>query len=173
MGETDKAVAVAETYVRVGGEPHPALLAAGDACRLAGRTEAAVNYYNRVINTPPRPKREKVVQRWKQRARENMAAIQLAERADVSRVADGVYQSQSTGYAGPVEVEVTVRDGRLDSVRVTNHKEKQFYSALTDTPQQIVQKQGVQGIDAFSGATITSEAIINATAKALADAPRR
>jgi len=91
----------------------------------------------------------------------------------VRRAADGVHHGRSTGYAGPVEVDVTVRDGRLESVRVTRHQEKQFYSALTDTPQQIVQKQSVQGVDAVSGATITSEAIINATAKALAAAPRR
>jgi uncharacterized protein with FMN-binding domain len=66
-----------------------------------------------------------------------------------------------------------VRGGRLESVRVTDHKEKQFYSALTDTPRQLVDKQSIQGVDAVSGATITSEAIINATAKALANAPRR
>jgi uncharacterized protein with FMN-binding domain len=102
-----------------------------------------------------------------------MEAIRLAERADVRTVADGVYEAQSTGYAGPVHVEVTVAGGRLESVRVTHHQEKQFYSAMTDTPRQLVQKQGIQGVDAFTGATITAEAIINATAKALANAPRR
>jgi uncharacterized protein with FMN-binding domain len=39
---------------------------------------------------------------------------------------------------------------------------------MTDTPQKILAKQGVRGVDATSAATITSEAIINATAKALA-----
>jgi len=53
-------------------------------------------------------------------------------------------------------------------VRVTKHKERQFYSALTDTPTRIIERQSVTGIDAVSGATMTSEAIINATAKALA-----
>jgi uncharacterized protein with FMN-binding domain len=173
MGDTDKAVAVAETYVRVRGEPHPAYLAAGDACRLAGRTQAAMAYYDKVLQTPPWPNREKPVQGWRQRARENMEAIRLFERAEVRTVADGVYTNQSTGYAGAVQVEVTVSGGRLESVRVTNHQEKQFYSAMTDTPRQLVEKQGVKGVDAFSGATITAEAIINATAKALANAPRR
>ncbi len=173
MGETDKAVAVAETYVRVGGEPHPAMLAAADACRLAGRTQAAMNYYDRVLKTPPRSKREKAVNGYRQRARQNMEAMRVAQQANVNNVADGVYTSQSTGYAGTVYVEVTVSGGRLESVRVTDHQEKQFYSAITDTPKQIVQKQGIQGVDAFSGATITSEAIINATAKALANAPRK
>jgi uncharacterized protein with FMN-binding domain len=56
----------------------------------------------------------------------------------------------------------------MESVRVTSHREKQFYSSLTDTPQKILKKQSVKGVDATSGATITSEAIINATAKAIA-----
>jgi uncharacterized protein with FMN-binding domain len=48
------------------------------------------------------------------------------------------------------------------------HREKQYYSSLTDTPAKIIAKQGVKGVDSTSSATITSEAIINATAKALA-----
>jgi len=51
---------------------------------------------------------------------------------------------------------------------VIKHVEKQFYAAITDTTNQIVKKQSVNGIDATSRATITSQAIVNATAKALA-----
>jgi len=52
------------------------------------------------------------------------------------------------------------------------HKEKQFFAALTDIPQQIVSKQSIHGIDSLSGATVTSQAIVNATAKALASGSR-
>ena len=65
-------------------------------------------------------------------------------------------------------VEVVVKAGRIASVKVTQHSEKQFYSAMTETPNKIVERQSVKDIDACTGATITSEAIINATAKALA-----
>ena len=60
--------------------------------------------------------------------------------------------------------------GRIEAVRVVHHKEKQFYSAIDDTTRKIVQRQGVKGVDATSSATITSNAIINASAKALAGA---
>jgi uncharacterized protein with FMN-binding domain len=63
-----------------------------------------------------------------------------------------------------------VKAGRIEDVRVSKHTEKQFYSSIADTTRQIIQKQGVKGIDATASATITSEAIINATAKALANA---
>jgi uncharacterized protein with FMN-binding domain len=61
---------------------------------------------------------------------------------------------------------------RIVAVRVVKHSEKQFYSSLIDTPQRIIAKQSVKGVDTTSDATLTSEAIINATAKALAGAAR-
>lgn len=100
------------------------------------------------------------------RARDSIAAIELFDQADVSKVADGVYRASSTGYNGAVEVEVKVAGGTMEDLRVTSHNEKQFYAALTDTPNQILKKQSVKQIDATSRATITSQAIVNATAKA-------
>lgn len=40
----------------------------------------------------------------------------------------------------------------------------------SDTPQKIIKKQSVKRIDTTSNATITSEAIVNATAKAIGQA---
>ncbi|MFO0817710.1 MAG: FMN-binding protein [Pirellulales bacterium] len=82
----------------------------------------------------------------------------------------GEYRAKSLGYEGDVEVEVTVRAYRIEDVKIVDHKEKQFYSALTDMPRQIIKKQTVKGVDATSRATITAEAVLNATAKALAAA---
>jgi uncharacterized protein with FMN-binding domain len=86
----------------------------------------------------------------------------------VNQIPDGSYTSTSLGYEGDLKVEVVVKDKRIESVRVVEHKEKQFYSALTDVPKQIIAKQGVKGVDATSRATITAEAIIHAAAKVLA-----
>ncbi|MFZ9092941.1 MAG: FMN-binding protein [Planctomycetaceae bacterium] len=52
-------------------------------------------------------------------------------------------------------------------MRVTRHREKQFYSSIEETPVRILKAQSVNGVDATTGATITSEAIINATAKGM------
>jgi uncharacterized protein with FMN-binding domain len=97
----------------------------------------------------------------------------LYELCDVKKVPDGDYSASSLGYEGLVEVGVTVEKGVIKAVRITDHKEKQFYSAMTDTPAKIIAKQSVQGIDATTSATITSEAIINATAKALAEGRKK
>ena len=90
----------------------------------------------------------------------------------MKQVPDGVYTAQSLGYEGQVVVEVTVAAKRIASVRVVRHSEKQFYAALSEMPQRIIAKQSVKGVDTTSDATLTSEAIINATAKALAGAAK-
>jgi uncharacterized protein with FMN-binding domain len=93
--------------------------------------------------------------------------VKLFDGLDLAKIADGTYKAESQGYEAPVVVEVTVKAGKIDAVKVVQHREKQFYSSISDTPARIIAKQGVKGVDATSGATITSEAIINASAKAL------
>jgi uncharacterized protein with FMN-binding domain len=169
MGETAKAVQLAEAVAR-GGNPHIAYMLAGDAYRIAGNYTKALEMYQKVLNVSATGQGKGRIDREHGRAWASIEAIQLFQLTDVKKVPDGTYRDSSLGYEGPVDVEVVVRDKRIESVRVTDHKEKQFYSALSDTPKKIIKKQGVQGVDATSGATITSEAIINATAKALAGA---
>ncbi len=166
MGETRRALQLAELYVRNAREPHWALLAAGDACRLVGQYDKAIRYYQRVLDAEDL-RNQQYSRRVRGRAEQSIEAIQLFELLDLRKVADGEYQSESLGYEGPVVVGVTVKSGRIEDVKVTRHKEKQFYSALTDTPSQILAKQSVKDVDATSRATITSEAIISATARAL------
>lgn len=107
---------------------------------------------------------------WKQtvvRAKAAIEAITLFETFDVGKVADGKYTATSPAYAGDLTVEATVAAKRITAVRVTRHQEKQYYASLTEVPAKIIAKQHVKGVDATLGATITSEAIVYATAKAL------
>ena len=137
-----------------------------DACRIAGRYKDAIAYYEKVATVPTDDNAHN--KRNHERARASIEAIKLFESSNVKNVADGTYRAESIGYEGPVHVEVAVSNQRIDAVRVVQHKEKQFYAAMTDTPAKIISRQSVQGVDATSSATITSEAILNATAKALA-----
>lgn len=166
MGQTDRAVRLAEAFGQQN-RPHEAYLLAGDACRQAGRYDDAIRYYEKVIDSPE-ARNEEYGKRFRGRAADSIQAIRLFDQADVGQVADGKYKGVSVGYNGDIEVEVTVRSGRIQELRVTRHTEKQFYAAITDTIQQITESQSVRNIDATSRATITSQAIVNATAKALA-----
>lgn len=166
MGEVDKALAVTQSFEKTS-LFNEAWLNAGDALRAAGRLDEAIAYYQKVLDKN-QARNQEYLSRYKGRAAEAIEAIRLFDQADVSKVADGKYRQSATGYNGPLEVEVTVNNARITQVKVTKHREKQFYAALTDTPQQIVEQQSYRNIDGTSGATITSQAIVNATAKALA-----
>lgn len=170
MGELEQALRVTAAYAKTKAH-NEANLAAGDALRKAGRNDQAIDYYTRVLNADTARNKD-YDKRFKARARGSIEAIRLYDQADVRNVPDGTYRSSSTGYNGPLEVEVTVADSAIRTVRVTDHKEKQYYAALTDTAKQIIQIQGIVGIDGTSGATITSQAIVHATAKALAQGSR-
>ncbi len=166
MGDLRTALNLAEATAHTGGADR-AFIAAGNACRQYGFYPEALDYYRRALA---------IAQRYKdrdlnvKRARANIEAVVLFETLDVTRVPDGVYEDQSMGFNGPIRVSVTVAAGRIESVEVLQHNEKQFFNAFTETAAQVVANQGVRGIDATTGATITSSAVMNAAAKALSAA---
>lgn len=166
LGETERALQLASA---AGSTPQAAeaFLLAGDALRQAGEPQKAIEFYQRVLSSKNH-RNEEYEARYKARARESIQAVQLHDQLDIASIADGTYTGMSTGYNGPMTIAVSVRSGRIESVKVTNHQEKQFYSALEDTPRRIIQRQSLK-VDGVSGATITSQAIVNATAKALAN----
>lgn len=165
MGNSKRAMQILKAYENTS-VCNEAWLAAGDALRSAGKLDAAIAQYQKVLDHN-KARNQEYLKRYRGQAAEAIEAIRLFDSADVSRVADGSYTASATGYNGPIDVEVTVADGKITSVKVIKHNEKQFYAALTDTPNQILQKQGFSDIDATSGATITSLAIVNATARAM------
>jgi uncharacterized protein with FMN-binding domain len=168
LGEVDKALALAEVKART--SPAVAYRAAGDVCRQTGRYRDAIGHYRRALATPGGNAGEKVIEANKRRAQASLEAVTACGALELRRIPDGTFRGASLAYAGQLQVAVTVRTHRLTSVEVTKHQEKQFYTALADTPKEIVRRQCVKGVDAVSGATMTSEAILNATAKALASA---
>lgn len=166
MGEIEDALNVARVYSKTQAASE-VFLAAGDALRSANRLDEALEFYQRVLETDT-DRNEEYKARFRARARGAIEAIQLFEKADVASVRDGQYRDSSTGYNGPLEVEVKVTGGKIVDLTVTSHTEKQFYAAMTETPNQIMDKQGIREIDGTSGATITSQAIVHATSRALA-----
>lgn len=81
---------------------------------------------------------------------------------------DGVYIGVADGYSGKLTVEVTVKNGRITSVKVLEHSEFEKIEAIEDMPDRIIEAQSTQGVDAVSGASYTSAAILKAVDLALA-----
>ena len=80
---------------------------------------------------------------------------------DLSRVPDGIYRGRDFGYKSEIEIEVTVRAGRIETVRVTREREHITLSSLSEIPRRILKEQNLRDIDAVSGATMAWAAAWN------------
>lgn len=76
------------------------------------------------------------------------------------------------GFKGPVEVSVTVKDGKVTGATLTTMDDTQEIGgvAAAQVIQQAVSTGSVEGLDVVSGATITCEAVIKALQVAYATA---
>ena len=84
---------------------------------------------------------------------------------------DGTYTGQSYGYSGIVTVTVTVSGGRITAISQTNSDSGEYFGdAWESIYPQILAKQEAEGIDTVSGATFSSEGILDAVKAALVQA---
>ena len=86
-----------------------------------------------------------------------------------SRVADGIYQGQAYGYNAPVGVRLTFEGGRCTELHVTDLGDKRPLDAYRVLPDRILETQSLD-VDAVTGATVTSRAIVSAATEAVAEA---
>lgn len=84
---------------------------------------------------------------------------------------DGTYSASSYGYSGRVEVTVTIQNGQISSIEQSNSDSPEYFDYAWGTLYpQIMGNQSADGIDTASGATFSSEGILGAVQKALAQA---
>jgi len=165
LGQLERALEVADVAA-TGRRAATVNLAAGEACRSKGDYKRAGTYYNRVVSDSSRRGRgrDDVYRRC---ARDAAAALPVMASLNLDGVADGVFKGAASGFRGHVAVTVAVADHAIRRVEVIDHKEDWFFRALEDVPRQMVAQQGFEGVDAVTGATVTSMAIMNAAANAL------
>jgi len=91
----------------------------------------------------------------------------------MTKLRDGVYTGRTLGYADTqdMEVTVTIRGGKIADIKV-KHQEKIELNATKTIPAQIIAKQSLK-VDAVTGATVTSQAIVDGTYQALKQAGLR
>ncbi len=84
---------------------------------------------------------------------------------------DGTYSASSYGYSGRVEITVTIQNGQIASIEQSNSDSPEYFDYAWGTLYpQIMGNQSADGIDTASGATFSSEGILGAVRKALAQA---
>ena len=85
--------------------------------------------------------------------------------ASAEGLTPGTYTQTVAGRNGDLEVQVTFDENGITAVEVTKQQETQGVAdaALANIPAQVVEYQSIQ-LDAVTGATITSEAILSSVA---------
>ena len=83
----------------------------------------------------------------------------------------GTYTGRADGRNGEITVDVTFSEDAITDIVVKDHQETAGIAdaAINDLPGEIVASQSL-AVDAKSGATFTSEGIVNAVADAVAQA---
>ena len=91
--------------------------------------------------------------------------------AEAGLYTPGTYTGTAAGRNGDVTVEVTCSADAITAVTVTEHQETAGVAdpAIEKIPEEIVEYQSL-GVDAVTGATITSQAILDAAAAAIEQA---
>ena len=92
--------------------------------------------------------------------------------AAAATLKDGEYKASSKGIGGDVPVTVTIKDGKIAKVEVGENSETEGIGskAIEQLPDAIVEAGGTEGVDAVSGASVTSKAIFTAVDEALEQA---
>jgi uncharacterized protein with FMN-binding domain len=83
----------------------------------------------------------------------------------------GIYQGEGTGYGGRICVTVTVTNGYIESIDVTDHsgEDPAYYMLAESIVSEMIDKQTYQ-VDAATGATFSSRGMIEAVSAALEQA---
>ena len=100
------------------------------------------------------------------------AAEAAASATEPGTLTDGSYTAEGKGIGGKVPVTVEVKDGKIATVTVGDNSETQGIgsNSIEQLPSAIVAAGGTEGIDAVSGATVTSKAIFTAVNSCLKQA---
>ena len=100
-----------------------------------------------------------------------------SEAADAPKAADGkkfiagTYTATSTGFGGDIDVTVTVTEDEITDVEITgDHETENIGSFAVDMLGDRILEAQSPNVDALTGATVTSKAIIKALKDALTEA---
>ena len=99
---------------------------------------------------------------------EGETEAQSAEQAAELSLSDGTYEGEGTGFRGATNVSVTVENGKITDITVVSYEDDDsFFNRAQDTIiSEIIDSQSLD-VSCVSGATFSSNGILEAVANAL------
>ena len=94
--------------------------------------------------------------------------------ADPSEYEDGTYEGTAQGFGGPVKVKVTIKDGKITKVKIVSaaKETEEYLKKARELTKTIVSRQTAD-VDVVTGATYSSNGIINTVKNALSKAKKK
>ncbi len=85
---------------------------------------------------------------------------------------DGTYTGVGRGASSDIKVEVSVKGGKIEDIKLVEQKETAtlVQGVQDNIIPEIIKKQGTEGIDTLSGATNSSKGVLDAVNVALGEA---
>lgn len=141
----------------------------GDLYAEMGQIDQAKRHYAEAIRLYPtsnQPYGRHLLPRYAAKVQTKLNLLTMDSLA-TAKLRDGVYVGKSLGYADAkdMEVTVTIQAGRIADVQV-KHQEKIDLGATKIIPQRIIEKQSLK-VDGVTGATVTTQAIVDGAFGAL------
>lgn len=99
------------------------------------------------------------------------AASEQAEQEAQSGYKDGTYEGSALGFGDAITVQVTIQGGKMTDISVldASGEDKPYYNQSLPVLDKMLSSQSTE-VDTISGATLTSEGLIDAVADALGKA---
>ena len=95
------------------------------------------------------------------------ASKKVSKVKDADGYKDGTYTGTGTGFGGKMTVQVVVKNGKITSVKILNHKDGSSYISKAKSILAAIVKKQSTNVDTVSGATYSSKGIIEAVRNAL------
>ena len=98
----------------------------------------------------------------------NKETISVTQQSETGNYADGTYSGTGQGFRGETKTEVTVENGNITDITIVSYQDdNQYFNRAKDTViSEIIENQDVN-VDAVSGATFSSNGIMESVADAL------
>lgn len=107
-------------------------------------------------------------------ANETVSEQQVTEKKEKGNYKDGVYTGEGQGFRGTTQVQVTVEDGNIVDITVLSFEDDgEFFRKAQSAVINAILAEQTPDVSAVSGATFSSNSIMDAVADALGSDPGR
>lgn len=112
-----------------------------------------------------------MINELEEKLRQQTEEQEKQEKEESARYKDGVYEGVGNGYKGDIRVEVTVENGEIATIEITETSDDPVYQKrAASLTEEIVMSQTTEGVDTVTGATFSSAGILEAVDDALKEA---